>query len=524
MNNLPNTIKVDPDAHPSPRSEEDESRAGGPLNRAWLLRVLVLSAFTLTVAVVLTHRPWDRPERGDEAIWDYVAQSIVRGQVPYRDVVEIKSPLSAYLSAAAIVIGRAAGVKDVFAVRLLNVLMVGLVSVFTFLVAATYLRSLLAASIAFLIPLAPWHFAEWMVTGTEPKLPMILFGLISLLLIAREKPFWAGCFSMLSCLCWQPGLLFTGVAVLAFSKYLTRWRDLAAVKVLIGALVPLLALVLYFYSIGVLGDFWTWTVEYNFRVYAPETAKGLSGTVAHLWSVCTRVFGWDLVLVGLSVAGLIWFVVERIKASLREDNAVESPHRYRDAMAVAPAIYVVFCVINFQSGPDLIPLFPFMGMFGGWFAVQLGRVRFGRGLFRRLPGAALVVLVGLIIFRSVAEAADSELTLQEQEREFAKISKLLEPDDNIYVHGAVEILVLLNKPNLNPYIYLDRGKDKWIAKRNPGGFRAILEEMESSRPKVVAISRIGKVVHRVELRHWVEEHYDQIALPGYDGVYLRRQP
>jgi hypothetical protein len=523
MNDLPNTVKVDPDTHPSPRSAEDEPKAGGPLNRAFILRVLVLSAFTLTVAVVLTHRPWDRPERGDEAIWDYVAQSIVRGQAPYRDVVEIKSPLSAYLSAAAIAIGRVAGVKDVLAVRLLNVLMVGLVSVFTFLVASTYLRSILAASIAFLIPLAPWHFAEWMVTGTEPKLPMIMFGLISLLLISRERPFWAGFFSMLSCLCWQPGLLFTGVAVLVFSNYLTRWRDVSAMKVLIGALVPLLMLVLYFYSIGVLRDFWTWTVEYNLRVYAPETAKGLSETVAHLWRVCTRVLKWDLVLLGLSFAGLMWFVVERIKARLAEDHAVEAPYRYADAIAVAPVIYLVFCAINFQSGPDLIPLFPFMGIFGGWLAVQPGRVRLGRGLFRRLPGAALVVLVGLIVFR-IAQAADSDLTLQDQEREFAKISKLLEPGDKIYVHGALEILVLLNKPNLNPYIYLDRGKDEWIGRRNPGGFRAILEEMESSSPKIVAISRIGKVVHRAELRNWVEEHYDRIVLAGYDGVYLRRQP
>lgn len=482
------------------------------------------TAFAVCVGVVLMHRPWSQPEGGDEAIWDYVAQCIVRGQAPYRDVVEIKSPLSAYLSAAAILIGRSAGLSDVMAVRLLNVLMAGSLSVITFLVAATYLRSRLAACIAFLIPLTPTHFTEWMVAGTEPKLPMILFGLFSLLLIAKGKPFWAGFFSMLACLCWQPGLMFTGVAVLMFSRYLTNWRDLAAMKVLLGAVVPLAVLLLYFYSIGALADFWTWTVVYNLRVYAPETAKGIGETVGLLWRVSVRVFRLDLVLVALSGAGLIMFGIERVKARLKGGRAFESGCLFRDAIVILPLIYLAFCLINFQSGPDLIPLFPFIGMFGGWFVVKLGGARFGRGLARLAPAATLVVLFALIIFRSLIYKVESELTLQDQEREFAAISRVLAPDDSIYVHGTLEILVLLNRPNLNPYIFLDRGKDDWIAKRTPGGFRAIINEMESSSPKFVAISRAGKVAHRVELRQWVEDHYDQMELPGYEGIYLRRQP
>ena len=114
--------------------------------------------------------------------------------------------------------------------------------------------------------------------------------------------------------------------------------------------------------------------------------------------------------------------------------------------------------------------------------------------------------------------------MQDQQKEFREVLKVLVPDDRIYVHGSVEILVLLNTPNLNPYIFLDRGKDDWIARRIPGGFPAIINEMESSAPKVVAISRLGKVAHRAELRQWVDDHYDQIELAGYEGVYLRRQP
>ena len=514
---------------PSPHTEPDGTALNAPSltfaphpESTRILQIACFVAFLIGVSVTLLHRPLAQPEGGDEAIWDYVAQCVVRGQAPYRDVVEIKSPLGAYLSAAAMVIGRSAGLRDVIAVRLLNALMVGSLSAVTFLVAARYLHSLLAACIACLIPLTSTHFTEWMVTGTEPKLPMILFGLFSLLLIAKGKPFWAGFFSMLSCLCWQPGLMFAGVALLMFSRYLTSWRDLAAMKVLLGAVVPLAGLLLYFYSIGALADFWTWNVVYNLKVYAPETAKGLRETVGLLWRVALRVFRLDLLLVALGVAGLITFGIDRVKARLIGDTTFKPPCLFRDAIVILPLIYLAFCLINFQSGPDLIPLFPFIGLFAGWTIVKLGGARSGQGL-ARLPAAALVVLFSLIILRSLIYNVESDLKLQDQEQAFEAISQVLGPDDRIYVHGTIEILVLLNRPNLNPYIFLDRGKDDWIAKRTPGGFRAIIDEMESLAPRVVAISRTGKVAHRAELRQWVDDHYDQMEVPGYEGVYLRRQ-
>lgn len=485
--------------------------------------ILSAAAFAVSAGLMLLHRPWTQIEGGDEAIWDYVAQCILRGQIPYRDVVEIKAPLSAYLSAAAMFIGKSAGLRDIIAVRMLNVLMAGLLSSVTFLAGTAYLRSRLAALLAFLIALAPSHFAEWMVAGTEPKLPMILFGMVSLLLVARRKPFWAGLFSMLSCLCWQPGLMFSGVALLIFSRYLTSWRDPAVMKVALGALVPLAVLVLYFLSVGALADLWTWTIAYNFRVYAPETMKSLRDTTALLWKVSMRVFRFDLVFVALGVVGFITFGIERISEGLKRGFSSFEPDLFRDALLISPLIYLGFCLVNFQSGPDLIPLFPFIGLFAGWCLVKASGMRMRLGLARPLPVVALIVLAALILFRAVTFKVDSGLTLQDQHRQVAAIGTLLGPEDRFYVHGTVEIPVLLNKPNLSPYIFLDRGKDDWIARRTPGAFQAVIREMETQAPKVVAISRMGKVAHRVELEQWVAEHYDKIELPGLDGIYLRKQ-
>lgn len=480
-----------------------------------------ICAFLITVIVMLLYRKLNQAEGGDSAIWDYVAQCVLRGQVPYRDVVEIKSPLSAYLSAAAMFIGKSIGIRDVIAVRLLNVVMAGLLSTVTFLVGVTYLRNRLAAAIAFVIPLTPPHFTEWVLGGTEPKLPMILFGMLSLLFIAKRKPFRAGFFSMLSCLCWQPGLMFTGVAILIFSRYLTSWRDRAALRVIVGAAVPLAVVVSYFFSAGALSDFWSWTVAFNLNVYAPETAKSLRQTFALLWKVSIRVFGFDLVFMALALGGLVMFLIDCVKERFKRGLAADESNLFRDGLWIVPIAYLGFCLINFQSGPDLIPVFPFIGLFTGYLVVRLSAFLSESRLGLLAPTLVLVASLGLILIRAAISRPPAAPTLRDQDQQLAAISSLLEPDDRIYVHGTLEILVLLNRPNMNPYIYLDRGKSEWIAKRRGGRFSDIIDEMESQSPKIVAVSRLGKVAHRREIEAWIDEHYARVSLPGVDGIHVR---
>ena len=123
------------------------------------------------MAVMLAYRPWNQVEGGDPAVYDYIAQSILRGQLPYRDVVDIKAPGGGYLSALAMSAGNFIGVRDVIAVRLMNVMLVGLLSAATYLVAEAFLKQRLLGVLAFLIPLMPEHFATMLISGTQPKLP-----------------------------------------------------------------------------------------------------------------------------------------------------------------------------------------------------------------------------------------------------------------------------------------------------------------------------------------------------------------
>lgn len=491
---------------------------------------LALLSCLISVVVLILYKPFARPEVGDPTIYDYLAQAILRGQIPYRDVVDIKGPGAPYISATAIFLGRIFRLGDIFSIRLLHLLLVGLLSAVTFQVANTYLNSRIAAVIAFLIPLLREPIAKTFIGGTQPKLPMMIFGLLTLLMIARNRPFVAGVFSMLSCLCWQPGLLFTGIAVLIFSRYLTSWRDLKALRVVAGALLPLAVVLAYFYSKGALGDLWTWTITYNYSVFGPEAGPTMGNALRHIWVMTRRVFEKEILIVLLSILGLFLFGFERVRQRVRGKAALASPDLFKDGIVFPPLIYFAFTLVNFQGPPDLIPFFPFVGIFAGWIIVRVGsaiepRLRF-KNLAPPLRGSIVGLSAVLVIFAVVAVRAGRfqlrGLKLQDQEAAMQQLKQQLQPDDKIYVHGAVEILVLLNRPNLNPYVDFDWGKDNFAMRRRGISFDEFIEQMETAAPKYVSIGRLRRVHHRQELQQWVNEHYEPLPLFKFDKVFVRK--
>jgi hypothetical protein len=498
-------------------------------------RSLGLIIFVISFVILAAWRLFSQLETGDAAIWDYVAQAILRGQVPYRDVVEIKGPASAYLSAMAMCVGRRVGGGDVLAVRFLQMAIASGLSAVIYLVTDRYTRRRAAALVAALFPLTSYHFVSWVEGGTQPKLTMIFFGMLALWLTAEDRPFWAGFFAMLACLSWQPGLLFAGVAVLIFSRYLTSWRDRRALKVIIGALLPLAVTVAYFYLQGALGDLWTWAVAYDFNVYAPEGMRNMGDTRAHLWVVLLRVFRVNIVWVAMAVTGFVIFAAERLRAWRTIKAALGSAGLFKDALVIASLVYLAFCLINFQSGPDLLPLFPFIGIFAGWLIEEVARRLASRRpdeskveskpvlrrWVERAPALAFMLVLILASVRAATFRMEDQ-SLRDQAQALQPAMNLVGPDDKVYVHGTAELLVFMNRANLNPYIMWDRRKVDYIAARRYGGsVQAMIAEMEAEAPRLVALSRLRNIPQAAELERWVAAHYDKLPVPDYD-IYVRK--
>src|SRR5262249_22372269 len=338
--------------------------------------------------------------------------------------------------------------------------------------ARLYLRDSTIALLAAVVPLSAPKFAEWMVVGSQPKLPMIIFGVLSLILIPLDRPLLAGACSMLACLCWQPALMFTGVALLIFSNYLTRWTDVRALKVLLGAALPLAVVTGYFYARGALGDLLAWTITFDYSVFRPETQREPLRALHHMWTVISRVYDGDSFLWILGTAGLIGFLFERVHSAIERR---EPGSRFKDALVIPPLIYFAFCIVNMQGGPDLIPFIPFVAIFTALTVVVSLRFCYRRLLPRlasrairwdlAAAGVALFVWAGLSVGRGVRYHVPPGFTLEDQDNQMRVVSEALGPDGKIYVHGSVELLVLLKKSNLNPYTFLNQGIDRFEASR-----------------------------------------------------------
>jgi hypothetical protein len=523
-----------------------ESPASGQAAEPWLsigfltgpssplrdTRIQVIAVFLLGVAVTCMSHPFTRALAGDNSLYVYIAQSIVRGQVPYRDIADIKGPGSAYVSALFMVIARPFGIRGIIADRLAQILMTGLLCSVSFLVGLDYLKNKLGAFFAVAFPLMVPTYAIWMAEGGQPKLSMLLFGMLAMLMISRDRPFWAGWWSMCCCLCWQPGLLFGGTAFLIFSKYLTSWRDKRALKVLIGGASPLAVTLLWFWRIGALKYFWACSFEYAYSVFAPLGEHSPGPAFVHILRIIWRIFGFESIVVACSAAGLIIFIIDRVRARPRLIRFFDCPDIYLDGLAIPPIVYLAFSLINFQAGPDLILFFPFFGLLAAYFLI---RVESWFPLKRRFTGswqksvakqwvlapASALVLIGVLAV-SAYNWKKHYLTIEWEQNQFKPASDLLGPNDKVYVHGDVEMLVLLNRPNINSLVLAPSGLDDFIAEKWYGGsYQKILDEMESQAPKVVSLGRLAHVNHREDLEQWAHEHYYLLPVNGYQ-IYVRK--
>ncbi|HXF40322.1 MAG TPA: DolP-mannose mannosyltransferase [Blastocatellia bacterium] len=505
----------------------------GIIDRVQSLDRRALFFITLVLAVIsfLPYQFWKQPSILDRANWDYFAQEIVRGAVPYRDVVNIKAPLSAYIGAAAIVITKSFGLRDIFAIRIVYLFLASLTVGFTFLVTHAFSNSRRVALLAALIMMAFNLFGDANAGGVQPKTPMILFGLIALWAIQKDKPFAAGFAAMLSALSWQPGLLFAGVVFLGFSRYLTSWRDGKALKAMAGALLPLGIFIGYFWFERSLADIYWWLIDYNLMVDAPRGLRTIPQLVDRFYRLMKGAFRpeWPYFLV--SIVGLVIVGWRASRITKRDGFKLLVDNAPRHAVIIAPLIYFAFCLINIQGGVDMIPLLPFVAMFAAVGIVclidrvvdLLSRAKLSVSRYT-LNASIFAAVAALVMIFSVADVLLLRVespTLKDQDAEVAEITSHLAPGDQIYVHGLAEILVLSGLSNADKHFFLDRGKDNYLDRVEPGGFSGWLDRLKAKRPKVVALERMKFVERKEDFYDWVhadyEEHKDRVFT-----YYLRR--
>ncbi len=466
-------------------------------------RRLFWAVMLVASAIYIQTQFWNQQSTGDRANWDYFAQVVSRGGVPYRDVVNIKTPLSAYIGAAAILLAKPFGIDEVLAIRILFMALAALTVAFTFLVASEFFNSRRVGLLAGAMMLGFTAFARLNGGGVQPKTPMVLFGLISLLAAVRNRPFLSGSAAMLSALSWQPGLLFFGAALLAFTRYLTQWKDRAWLRLLAGATLPLALFLAYLWVAGGLSAFFHWAFYFNFSVYAPGELRPISSFFNRIYKMLAGTYNNGRFYFYLAIPGLLLFLLAEFRAARRDGFKRFKESAPRHSILIAPLVYMLFCTINIQGGADLIPLLPFVAIFAS-FAVVSGlnfiANRFARGKEAMDPGrvaaygTAVFILVSLAFTcYQIIRAGRGGVNLSDQKAEAREIASMLAPGDEMFVHGRTELLVLTRMTNASKYFLLDRGKAQYLDQVEQGGFEGWLERMKSARPAIVVLDRMKKL-------------------------------
>lgn len=458
---------------------------------------------------------WRQPALGDRANWDYFAQVISRGGVPYRDVVNIKSPLAAYIGAAAILITQPIGLRDILAIRIAYLLLAALTAGITFLLALEYSDNVRLALLAGTAMLTFDAFARFNSSGVQPKTAMIVFGLLSLWATLKDRAFVAGLFGMLSALSWQPGLLFAGVAGLAASRYLTSWRDRQALKVIAGAALPLAIMLAYFWMSGALKDFYLWNLNYTTMIYAPRESRPLGDFFSHLKDMISRPYRNASWLFYLAIAGLVLALWQHLHR--KSDRKVWYEAAPRHAVIIAGLVYFAFCMIDFQGPVDLIPLLPFVAFFSAlamdYATGKLVHLTTLVGL-KASPAAVAQLVTAILIATMLYQSATTALQfehgfplLKDQDTVIVEILAQLQPGDKVFTHGVPEVLVLGKLTNASKYFLLDRGKDAYLDVVEPGGFAGWLERLKAERPRIIALGRFEEMEHQRDFRAWAAADY-----------------
>jgi hypothetical protein len=409
-----------------------------PSPRLWWGRIVAVAAI-LVVSHALIFDLAQAPLSGDRGLFLVIAQEVLRGGVPHEAAFDHKPPGYPTVAAAAMVVGRWVGLEDVLAARCLDA--VGLVMIL--LLVASLVRKIGGPAWAGLASVAAVGSSGVLgissILGGEPKVPMLVMGLASLVLFSSHRALAGGLAVGVASLFWQPGALFL-LGVLSDTRSspsaLRRWAN-----TLTGFAAPWI-LVTGFYAVrGSLSTFLHEVLFFNLGYVRDQFPIDHAGH--HLQRLVTTLSWWDLALVILGAIGwLVW---------LRKASGDQPASNAAHGVLAVLAAFCLLSLANHQGPSDHLPLqvLAAPGVPMGIAALPfMRRPRAG-------PVVAVLVLVAVTVRLLTLTAWGGPPRLEDQRAAVAPIvDHIRKTDRGLWCAGVPAPLVLGDLPNATPYTYL----------------------------------------------------------------------
>lgn len=495
----------------------------GPRLPALPTPLALLILFLAGLLCCLRYDPSSIPLSYDNQHYFFIAERAASGVAPHVSQFDPKHALSMLATAGAMRLGRRLGVDDVIAARVLSIVATASCAALVWLLARE-VSSLRAA---------PWLVACTMLTftrffymgamGARPKVFLVVFTLLAMLLVARRRSLAAGSAAAGAFLCWQPALLVAaaGVVGLAVER---RARAVAAFGfAFIGVN---LAYEAYFIAHGALAE----QIEQAYLF----PATFMQAPFPPPLDIALRRLGWLLrvgedrpaaaVMPTLALLGLFAFWARVLWRARRHGAPIAIRADGRGGLVcvvLAGHGALLFTLTSYQGYPDGFFLAPFMALLCGTgiaalaaaVARRLGSVAAGTTVL--VAGGALAAIAALTPAGPVEEDRRHTPTLADQRALASEVGRFLDAGMSVYAVGCTHLLAFNHADNFVPYGFFFRGLDRYLLFRL--GMLPYMPYRRGELPDVLLASR-----SRIDRpTSWVPRHYREQPDARFNALGIR---
>jgi hypothetical protein len=321
------------------------------------------------------------PINRDAVLYEYKGWLITEGRVLYADLWEGKPPLSAETPAVlAVFSGDDMLLLHGLSLALMCVMVIGSVWLVGQLVYDNT-QNAEAAIVAGLALLSLTFFSQLGTYGFRPKYMTLFFGLLSIVLADRDRPFWGGVCLALAAGHWQPGLLF--VPVTAWQMFRKNGlRHTWVPRMILGAALVTFLAVLPNIIDGSLSAMYDqvvrWHMQQSNQQFGPTRAIELVVTKVR-FTLAVWVWG---------TLGVIWSLT-RLQGK-------------RGWLILGFALFAVqVSQIDFDDTPDLFVMMAFVAMGAGMLFADImsGDIQSHRRQVAVIIGGLTVLIVAWVIWQ-----------------------------------------------------------------------------------------------------------------------------
>lgn len=405
-------------------------------------------AFWFIVPILLQliiYRPFELPIQHDRAYLLYMSQTVFRGENLYTETPYGYTPLSALVGGYLMKVGALFSLNTITVARLVGILTYGAICSAFYLLCKALFKDSKYAAIGCIMFTGLDYIAIIAGINSEPKWWVLLFSILALFFILRDKWLLVGICFAIATMCWQVvavSLVACALHILLVERQVRKFLQLS-----VGTALGCIPVFCYLLVTGQLADFW-----YQAVVRKIINEGDVVGESIFRWfamgvypSLLTEI--WVFPLAALGFCLLAYNLLKK-----KGENSSIGSKNFTFFLIAYVLLWSVFNALEFQSSADMFPLLIVFILFATYF-VQLIAKR-----VTRIPHLALLVTVIFLSYWNIPLYVNY-YTYQDQLKNFTDLDRKY---GNALSIGTADYYVVMEKKAPTKYLNFTLYEENFI--------------------------------------------------------------